>query len=249
MVIAHLFSIAGAGRQKKPIQRPGFCTFNASRLPDSSIFGLGDYIKELTHVPSIDHGRQPGFETGADSSCQATIHQRPSFGAARSGVACSTSDKLAYVLPKVEQSVSNNAFLPNVVAEWSGLTPTLRSSDVAAGSPTSHRQNDSSFDWRTPKPTSIRSAFWKRQDDVLEFPIDRAALLFHPEMQLLCQLNETAFFIWRNCNDRCVEDLALMLTDAFHVEIDTATDHVMRIIELFSISGFVVEESFHAVPS
>jgi hypothetical protein len=84
---------------------------------------------------------------------------------------------------------------------------------------------------------------------VLEFPIDRDALLFHSELQLLCQLNETAYFIWRHCDGRCMEDLAVMLTDAFHVKIDTAIDHVMRILELLTISGFVVEETLHAVPS
>jgi|CXWL01.1.fsa_nt_gi hypothetical protein len=184
-------------------------------------------------MPSTRQERQTGHGGSTDSSPQTGI------------------DKLAYTSPKVEKAVLDDALSPDVFAEWSGSTPSLPSCADAAGSFPSKDQNNTSFDWSLTQPASYpnRSATWKHQCDVLEFPLDGEALIFHSEMNLLCQLNETAYFIWKHCDGRSVDEVAIMLTNAFHVDLDTATDHVMRIIELFSISGFVVEESLHAVPS
>jgi hypothetical protein len=86
----------------------------------------------------------------------------------------------------------------------------------------------------------------RRQCGVLDYAIDREGLLFHPDIKLLCQLNETAFFIWRNCEGRRVQDVAHLVTEAFHVGLETAWQHVEGVIELFSISGFLAEETNHA---
>ena len=53
----------------------------------------------------------------------STIQRRLSGSGARTSSMCETAiDKLAYVLPSVEKSVSNDAPPPDVVAEWSGST-------------------------------------------------------------------------------------------------------------------------------
>lgn len=94
---------------------------------------------------------------------------------------------------------------------------------------------------------SVTGPILRRQGGMIEYAIDRDGLLFHPGLRLLCQLNETAFFVWRHCDGRRVEELAVLLTEEFEVGIGTARQHVAGVIELFSISGFIVEEAFHAV--
>jgi hypothetical protein len=71
------------------------------------------------------------------------------------------------------------------------------------------------------------------------YGIDHEGLLFHPAMQLLCHLNETALFIWQNCEGTKTERLIETLADHFRVEPDTARRHVTKTMELFSVSGFV----------
>lgn len=94
---------------------------------------------------------------------------------------------------------------------------------------------------------SVTGPILRRQRGMIAYAIDRDGVLFHPGLRLLCQLNETAFFVWRHCDGRRAEELAVLLTEAFEVGIETARQHVAGVIELFSISGFVAEEASHAV--
>lgn len=80
---------------------------------------------------------------------------------------------------------------------------------------------------------------WSRNPEVREFVIDNEGLLFHPVIQLLCHLNETAMFIWRNCEGLSSDALIDKLACHFRVEPATAKRHVTKTLELFSVSGFV----------
>ena len=92
-------------------------------------------------------------------------------------------------------------------------------------------------------PSVQASARWQRNEDVKEYVIDDEGLLYHPVVQLLCHLNETAMFIWRNCDGLESEALAVRLAEHFRVDLETARRHVTKVLELFSVSGFVASSA------
>ncbi len=171
-------------------------------------------------MPSTLHARERGIPVSAEAPRSSAGMESRLSDSAQSELCGSSGIKLDYIPPRVAPADSSAA------------------RKFAGG-----RQ----LDWNSPDRTIVDSVVWSRETRVREYAIERDALLFHPELQLLCQLNETACFIWRNCEGRRIDELARQLQSAYTVESATARQHVLRIMELFSLSGFVAEESLHAV--
>lgn len=96
--------------------------------------------------------------------------------------------------------------------------------------------------WKSPDEFTI----WNHRPNIREYPIDGELLLFHPDLQLLCRLNKTASFIWRNSHGKSASCMADSLRESFAVEESTARQHVLRIVELFAMNQFILPESVDA---
>ena len=165
----------------------------------------------------------------------------------------SDMDKLAYAAPKVQSTIIVDGNLPaDVLAEWSGALSDDPDASISTGrgipGPASQAeacrlQGPVSPGRWCELPVSLR-----RRADILEYPIDREALLHDRTLQTLHCLNETAFYVWRQCDGRSLADLASALTRSYDVEYDTALEHVMRIVELLSVGGLFASEDMHVVP-
>lgn len=81
----------------------------------------------------------------------------------------------------------------------------------------------------------------RRRDDMLEFALDREALLFDPRLETVYCLNETALFIWRCCDGRSREEVALSVASSFEIAHGTALKHTSELLELMVLGGMVEE--------
>jgi hypothetical protein len=163
----------------------------------------------------------------------------------------SNVDKLAYASPKVQSTIVVDGNLPpDVLAEWSDVLP----DDLDASISTDRGIPGPAFDadacgLHGPGPRrrwSESSVSLRRRADILEYPMDREGLLYDRTLQILYCLNETAFYVWRQCDGRSLADLASALTRLYDVEHDAALEHVMSIVELLSVGGLFAEESLGA---
>jgi Coenzyme PQQ synthesis protein D (PqqD) len=71
----------------------------------------------------------------------------------------------------------------------------------------------------------------KRLSGVMVCEVDGEVLLLDTESDLIHQLNGTASFIWRKCDEAdSVEQIALQLAMEFDVADDTAKEDVARVL-------------------
>jgi len=80
-----------------------------------------------------------------------------------------------------------------------------------------------------------------RRDDVQEYPIDGEALLYDPRHKTLYHLNETAHFVWRQCNGHSLADISRSLNATYDVDAAMVTTQITRILELFAAGELFVE--------
>lgn len=158
----------------------------------------------------------------------------------------SAREKLPYASPRIQSAVMDGRLPPDVVAEWSGVLPEKLDAPIATGTGTPGSTSGADA-CRLPRPVG-RRRWWelpaslRRRADVLEYPIDNEALLYDPTLQALYCLNETAFYVWRQCNGRSPADLASDLARSYDVENDIALDHVTNAVEMLAIGGLFAEE-------
>jgi hypothetical protein len=80
-----------------------------------------------------------------------------------------------------------------------------------------------------------------RRSDVRVHVLDGEALIFDPVSADTHRLNETALFVWRQCDGRhSAEQTARKLIQAYDVSIDVAMECVERVFDQFESSGLVV---------
>ena len=73
----------------------------------------------------------------------------------------------------------------------------------------------------------------RRVDGLMVRDVGDEVLLLDIESNQVHQLNSTASFIWRNCDDgRSAEEIAILLASEFDVEEDSAREDVTRTLRL-----------------
>jgi hypothetical protein len=91
-----------------------------------------------------------------------------------------------------------------------------------------------------------RTVSLRRRAGIREYSIDRETLLFDAEARTLHHLNETAYFLWRCCDGRSIDDLSRALIERYKIAPDSATDHVKELFESLWIARLFDEEPPHA---
>jgi hypothetical protein len=86
----------------------------------------------------------------------------------------------------------------------------------------------------------------RRAPHVSEYPVDDDALLYDVSLQTVYQLNATAYYVWRRCDGRTIDDVARSLVRAFSIDAATAIQHVREVIELLSIGALLTEDVANA---
>ena len=82
----------------------------------------------------------------------------------------------------------------------------------------------------------------KRLQNVMVRDIDREVLLLDTESNQIHQLNLTASFIWRKCDEaRSTEEMAKLLVQEFDVEEDIALRDVIETVARLRALNLVVE--------
>lgn len=85
----------------------------------------------------------------------------------------------------------------------------------------------------------------RRKCGVVEYAMDGEVLLFQTSTRTLYQLNETASFVWRNCEGRHVDELAAEMSSNYDVGNQTSLEHVREILRMFSVTGLIEEARIH----
>ncbi len=81
-----------------------------------------------------------------------------------------------------------------------------------------------------------------RRTDVRMHELDGEALIFDPVSADTHRLNETALFIWRQCNARQdASQIAERLTDMYNVSRDEALECVERLLETLRERKLIIE--------
>ncbi|MBI4719433.1 MAG: PqqD family protein [Planctomycetes bacterium] len=161
--------------------------------------------------------------------------------------------KLAYTPPRVQSAAVTGALTLDVAAEWTGdppdAPPTPFDGGGAAlrGTPepglTRLPAREAQHRWSTAAVPLRRCA------EVFEYPIDHEALLYDRTAQTICCVNETALWIWHRCDGASIHRLASELVALYDVEVDTALDHVTRVVEVLSLAGLLAWEDAHVAAS
>jgi len=83
----------------------------------------------------------------------------------------------------------------------------------------------------------------RRRSDVRVHELDGEALIFDPVSADTHRLNETALFIWRQCDGRHdVEHIALRLIETYDVSENEVMECVRRSREEFDTCGLILVE-------
>ncbi len=70
-----------------------------------------------------------------------------------------------------------------------------------------------------------------RREDVQVRELDGEAFVYDPKTADTHRLNETAWFIWRQCDGRHdTRDIMRELTEQYDVAIEAASEHIERIL-------------------
>ena len=74
-----------------------------------------------------------------------------------------------------------------------------------------------------------------RRTDMTVYELDGEALVYDAATADTHRLNETALFIWRQCDGRRdVPQIAQHLADVYHVSLESAIEHVARMLSEFT---------------
>ncbi len=72
----------------------------------------------------------------------------------------------------------------------------------------------------------------RKQDHLIEHPMDDEVLLYDPAVDRTHRLNTSARLIWERCDGRhTINDIANTLTECFDVEFETALHDARAVIE------------------
>lgn len=94
----------------------------------------------------------------------------------------------------------------------------------------------------TEMPTATQRPL--RRADVRVQELDGEALIFDPVSADTHRLNETALFIWRECNARRdASSIAKRLTEVYDVSYDNSLEYVTHTLGVFRERGLTVDTS------
>jgi hypothetical protein len=155
----------------------------------------------------------------------------------------------AFASPTVQSARLEGNLPEDVVAEWGG-TPPRDVGRVEVGQGAIRQAGDGTDGGRAdapgwtqgPLPTEVPL----RRAVVREFAVDNEILLFDYGTECLYYLNDTACAIWRACDGKALDDLALWLTRQYGVDPPTALHHVRQVVEVLAVGGLISWETADA---
>ncbi len=70
-----------------------------------------------------------------------------------------------------------------------------------------------------------------RNESILSQELDGEFVLYDPEEDAIHNLNETAYFVWKNCDGHCsASEIANRLEEQYYVSMETANGDVESIL-------------------
>lgn len=180
----------------------------------------------------IGVARGPSAESASDARAERPDHQNDD------GTSGASADAArAYISPQIQRTHAGEPAGARTDVEW-GVTAVVESD----------RPRPASADEDVLKVGGWHDVLARpsRGRHVSEYPVDHDALLYDGRWQTVYHLNTTAYYVWRHCDGRPIDEIANSLSEEFGVARETAIEHVREVIELLSIGGLLTGDTSSA---
>lgn len=177
----------------------------------------------------IGVARGPSAESASDTGAKRSDHRNDD---GTSGVSADAAR--AYSSPRIQRSDAGEPAGAPTGVEW-GKAPVVESDRLRVA--IADEDVLKVGGWHDVLARPVRGRH------VSEYPIDHDALLYDGRWQTVYHLNTTAYYVWRHCDGRPIDEIANALSEEFGVARETAIEHVREVIELLSIGGLLTGDT------